>query len=102
MTARKGKPVRTQSKATNGNDDRPSIVIRAAGREDATALRRLAERDTSTVPSGALIVAEQDGALLAALPIDGGPVIADPFHPTAAIVGMLRRSARLWVRPATV
>jgi|GEM_PF-4249074 hypothetical protein len=101
MRSRKGKPVSTHDETTNGNDDRPSIVIRAAAGEDAAALRRLAERDPSTILTGALIVAEQDGALRAALPLGGELAIADPFHPTEAIVGMLRLSASLWAPRVT-
>jgi hypothetical protein len=42
------------------------------------------------------LVAEVDGEILAALPLDDDLPAADPFRPTAALVGMLRlRAAEL-------
>ena len=34
-----------------------------------------------------MLVAEVDGEIVAAVPIDGGRAIADPFRPTADVVG---------------
>ena len=71
-----------------------SLTIRHANGADATALARLAALDSSRVPNGELLVAELDGSLVAALSVDTGAAIADPFEYTAAIVDSLRAQAR--------
>jgi hypothetical protein len=45
------------------------------------------------VPPGPLLLAEIDGEPWAAIALDGGRPIADPFRPTAALVDLLRRRA---------
>lgn len=83
---------------------RPSpetLTIRMAGPADAGALIRLAQRDSARPPEPvAMLVAEIGGELRAALPLDGGPAIADPFHPTADLVAMLAGRARQLEVPA--
>lgn len=72
------------------------LVIRRSAPGDARALRRLAQLDSAAPPAGDHLLAEEDGRLRAALPLDGGPVIADPFHHTVELVAMLElRAARL-------
>ena len=71
-----------------------SLTIRHAVAADEADLIRLAALDSSRVPSGELLVAELDGALVAALSIDTGAGIADPFEHTAAIVESMRAQAR--------
>jgi hypothetical protein len=66
------------------------ITIRMARPEDAPALRRLAELDSSRPLTGSAMVAELDGICLAAISLESGKVNADPFEPTAAIVSHLR------------
>jgi hypothetical protein len=77
-----------------------SLTIRHANTADEPLLTRLAALDSSRVPSGELIVAELDGQLVAALSVDTGAAIADPFEHTAAIVESLRVRARHQARPA--
>jgi hypothetical protein len=67
----------------------PPVVIRAAGDADRAALRRLAQRDSSEVPAGELLVAELDGELRAAVALESRRAIADPFRPTAELVELL-------------
>jgi hypothetical protein len=67
----------------------PTVLIRAARGSDGVALDRLAELDSSRVPAGDLIVAESDGALVAAHSPDARATIADPFRPTADVVHLL-------------
>ena len=43
-----------------------TVIIRAALGSDRFAIRRLAELDSARVPAGDLLVAESDGALVAA------------------------------------
>ena len=72
----------------------PSVLIRAARGSDGPALTRLAALDSAEVPAGDLLVAEADGALIAARSIDSGQVIADPFRPTADVVALLTLRSR--------
>lgn len=72
------------------------FTIREARPADDTALRRLAALDGGRVPSGRLLVADAEGELVAAVPLAGGPPIADPFRHTAGIVSLLGlRAAQL-------
>lgn len=67
--------------------------LRMCGPEDAAGLRRVAERDCAPVPPGRVLGAEADGVLVAAIEVDTGRVVADPFAPTADLVDLLRRRA---------
>ena len=42
-----------------------------------------------------MLVAEVDERIVAAVPVDGGRAIADPFRPTADIVELLQARAEL-------
>jgi hypothetical protein len=77
-----------------------SMTIRYASDGDARALARLAALDSSKVPAGALLVAEVDGELWAAVAIGRGAAIADPFRPSRPVVGLLRARARQLVGDA--
>jgi hypothetical protein len=66
------------------------MEIRLATSADRDAVRALAGRDSAPVPAGDLLLAWEGGRLLAALPLDGRAVIADPFEPTMAAVAALR------------
>jgi hypothetical protein len=76
------------------------LTLRHATAADVAALTRLAALDSSRVPSGELLVGELDGVLVAAISIDTGAVIADPFEHTAAIVESLRLRTSRRDRPA--
>jgi hypothetical protein len=70
------------------------LLIRMASPADEAALARLAQVDGHRELDGPqLLVAEVDGELIAALPLDGGKAMADPFRPTAAVVEMLELRA---------
>jgi hypothetical protein len=68
--------------------DQP-LTIRMASPEDAVALRELAVLDSSPPLRGSVLLAEIDGAVIAAASLEGGAVIADPFTPSAYAVRML-------------
>ena len=68
----------------------PEIRIRQATKADVMAVRRLAALDDSSSLKGSILVAEQAGELHAAISIDDGRVVANPFAPTAELVDMLR------------
>jgi hypothetical protein len=69
------------------------VTVRPADDADRDALRRLAGLDSAEVPPGRLLVADSGGELRAAVAIDTGVAIADPFHPTADLVALLRARA---------
>jgi hypothetical protein len=77
----------------------PSVLIRAARGSDGPALVRLAALDSAALPQGELLVAESDGAIVAARAIGTGETIADPFRPTADLVALLTLRSRLVERP---
>jgi hypothetical protein len=82
-----------------------SVAIRLARPADAPALSRLAVLDGQAEAAehlsrlacepweGGLLVAEADGDVAAALAIEGGLVVADPFRRTALVVELLRLRA---------
>src|SRR5918993_2305650 len=80
--------------------DSTEITIRAARAEDMGELARVAARDTHELPEGKLLVAKVGSNVRAAISLDDGTIIADPFHRTAELVAMLKiraaagRSAR--------
>jgi hypothetical protein len=69
------------------------LVLRRAQAEDERALARLARLDSAPRPTGDVLVAEVDEQIVAAIPVDGGRAIADPFRPTADVVEVLRARA---------
>lgn len=68
---------------------RSAIVIRAAGPTDEAAIARLAHLSDRRVPTSPLVVAEVDGALVAAAPVDGGTPLTDPFAVTVDVTELL-------------
>ena len=66
-----------------------TVVIRVARGSDGAGLHRLAALDSARVPAGELLVAETDGALVAAHAPASGATIADPFRHTAEVVELL-------------
>jgi hypothetical protein len=72
----------------------PTVLIRAARGSDGPALRRLAELDSRPLPEGELLVAEADDEVVAALSVDTGAKVADPFRRTADVVDLLAYRAR--------
>jgi hypothetical protein len=72
------------------------VTLRYASAADSDGLRRLAALDSAPAPSGLALVAEVDGRLRAALPLDGSRAIADPFHRGLDLVELLLvRAAQL-------
>lgn len=69
------------------------LVIRLAVASDETKLRRLAHMDSARPLSGQTLLAEQGGSVIAALSLDDGTAIADPFVASADAVAMLRLRA---------
>jgi hypothetical protein len=69
------------------------VTLRYASAADAERLRQLAVLDSADVPAGPALVAEVDGRLRAALPLDGTGPIADPFHRGSELIELLRLRA---------
>ena len=66
------------------------LIIRRATAVDAEPLARLAALDSAAAPAGDTLVAVVDGELWAAIEIDSGATIADPFRPSGQLRGLLR------------
>jgi hypothetical protein len=69
----------------------PTVIIRAARGSDGVALENLARMDSQRPLTGDVVLAEQDGVVVAA--VAGDRTIADPFRPTADLVALLRLHA---------
>jgi hypothetical protein len=77
-----------------------ALTIRPADLADLAALDRLAALDTAPAPTGDVLVAEVAGELWAAVELDSGTAIADPFRPSGELVELLRLHAQGERRPA--
>jgi hypothetical protein len=68
-------------------------TLRLAVPADEAALSDLAQLDADRPPRGAVLLAEADGRILAAVSLDDGHGIADPFRPTSELLWRLMRRA---------
>ena len=66
-----------------------TITIRRSTQEDARDILRLAALDDRPAPAGDALLAFVDGELRAAMPLERGSAIADPFHLTGDVVELL-------------
>ena len=77
-----------------------ALTIRRATDADAFALRRLAAIDSASPPTGDVLLAEMGSELWAAVSVDTGTAIADPFRPSGELVELLRfRAERMSGHP---
>jgi hypothetical protein len=72
----------------------PDLVIRRADGADWAAVAGLAQLDSAEPLRGDVLIAEVAGELWAALSLQDGHGIADPFRPSAAALDLLRVRAR--------
>lgn len=70
-----------------------SLSIRVATPADAIAIARLAALDSSVAPRGTVLLAEIEGEPWAALGVDDGHAVADPFRPSGDVLALLRARA---------
>ncbi len=70
-----------------------SFVLRPATPVDAEDLRRLAALDSAEPLEGDVLVAYAAGDIRAAVTVDSGRAVADPFYPSAELVQLLRTAA---------
>ncbi len=71
-----------------------SLTIRFATPDDEPALARLAQLDSSHAPRGAVMVAVVDDEMWAALSLDDGHAVSDPFHASSEALWMVAERAR--------
>jgi hypothetical protein len=69
------------------------LVLRPATSVDSADLERLAVLDSAEPLSGDVLVAYAGGDLRAALSVDTGRAVADPFYPSAELVDLLHAAA---------
>jgi hypothetical protein len=86
-----------------------TLVLRPATSADAPDLKRLAALDSASPLDGEVLLVYAGGDVRAALSLDSGRVVADPYWPSAELVELLRAAAgtgthrrRPWRRPARV
>jgi len=70
------------------------VLVRPARDVDAADLAILAALDSAAPLTGETLIAVSGGEVAAAMSIDTGAVIANPFVPTAHLVELLRTAAR--------
>lgn len=71
-----------------------SLTVRPLGDADHARVARLAALDSRLVPQGRLLGAETAGALVAAMSLDTGETIADPFRRSTEARELLAVRAR--------
>lgn len=69
------------------------VVLRPAVSADASVLADLAVLDSAKPLTGDVLLAFTGGDVVAAMSLDTGAVISDPFVPTTGLVEMLRGAA---------
>lgn len=74
-------------------DDERGIEIRLCRVYDNDALADLAALSERVLPKGSFVLGFVGGRLAAALPLDGGPVLADPFVSTVHVRRLLELRA---------
>lgn len=82
-------PRRTQA----APEDERGFELRLCRVSDHDALVDLAALSERILPQGSFVLGFVDGRLAAALPIDGGPLLADPFLPTTHLRRLLELRA---------
>jgi len=70
-----------------------TLTIRRAARSDFPAVERLAALDSSFPPTGEVLLAEMGDELWAAMGVESGTAVADPFRPSGELVELLRLRA---------
>ena len=70
------------------------LLVRPARPADASDLARLAALDSAAPLTGDVVLAVSEGEVAAAMSLDTGAVVANPFVPTSQLVELLRTAAR--------
>ena len=69
------------------------LVLRPATTADAADLERLAALDSARPLTGDVVLASVDGEVRAALSLENGRSVADPFHTSLELLPLLRAAA---------
>ena len=69
------------------------VTIRRLGADDRREVERLAQLDSATPPRGELLGAEVEGRLVAAVSIESGDSVADPFSRTRELRALIELRA---------
>ena len=94
LAADREREIREKTRHAWQRRQRGDLKVRTATDDDAPSLLRLARLDSQgRPPSGTILVAEDGGVIVAAMAVEDGATIADPFRSTAPIVAMLRLRA---------
>jgi hypothetical protein len=72
-----------------------SVTIRPATPDDHAAIVRLAALDSAHLPEGQVLLGLVDDEPWAALALESGATVADPFRRSGEVVSLLRERARL-------
>lgn len=87
---------RSRTAAAAEVPDTTRVELRHARRDDADIVQRLAVLDEARPLDGRVLLATANGLTVAALSLDDGRVVADPFVATAEAAALLRlRAAQL-------
>ncbi len=65
------------------------ITLRLSAREGDAAVEQLVQLSGEALPQGPSLVAEVNGEPRVALSLEGGPLLIDPFHPSAELESLL-------------
>lgn len=76
-------------RSSNQQADHATAAFRFAQATDAAELERLARLDSARPLEGPVLVAEMAGKIKAAVSLDTGRHVADPFERTAELVAVL-------------
>ncbi len=69
------------------------LVLRPAAAVDSADLERLAALDSARPLTGEVMLAYAGGEVRAALSLETGRAVADPFYPSGELVTLLRAAA---------
>jgi hypothetical protein len=70
-----------------------ALVLRPATTADTAALERLAALDSARPLTGEVVLASVAGEVRAALSLETGRSVADPFYPSLELLPLLRAAA---------
>jgi hypothetical protein len=76
------------------------VLLRPARAGDEADLLRVAALDSARPLDGPALVAEENGAIVAALCLSSGRAVANPFVPSLHLVELLRQHATRLPAPA--
>jgi hypothetical protein len=98
-------PVSTARPAYRGrpiSSPEAPVALRPVREDDHAAVARLAALDSRPAPIGDVLLALVDSRPVAALSLDDGSVVADPFAPSAGAVELLQVRAERLRAPRTL